>query len=112
MSNTDLTLYIQQLTRALLQSVSERDLIIDRAHRLPKPRGVPELAPRDVIARMHIFHIKEGLMQVSRKASQLPDPYQKVKLYADLSQFTIQARKHLQPITVDQTPLPNTKLPH
>lgn len=38
-------------------------------------------------------------MQAARKQSQLSEPFQTVKLFADLSQFTIQARKLWNPIT-------------
>lgn len=38
-------------------------------------------------------------MQTARELTQLPEPFQKVKLFADLSQFTIQARQRLAPIT-------------
>lgn len=51
----------------LLKSVSKQDLIIDRAHRLPKPRGILESVPRDVI----FYHIKEGLMHATRTNPQL-----------------------------------------
>lgn len=94
-SNSVLIPYIQQLMTTLLKSVLKQDLIIDRAHRLPKPKGIPESAPHNIIIRVHFYHIKEELMQAARKVPQLPEPYQKVKLFADLSQFTIQARKRL-----------------
>lgn len=99
-SNAELTPFIQKMLATLLKPASERDLLIDRAHRLPKPKGVPDSAPRDVIMRVHFFNVKEDLMQFSRKHPQLPEPYQAVKVFADLSQFTIQARKRLQPVTL------------
>lgn len=34
-------------------------------------------------------------MQVARKSPQLPEPFQKVTFFADLSQYTIQARKKI-----------------
>lgn len=98
-SGPELIPYIQQLMASLLKPASKRDLILDRAHRLPKPKNVPASAPRDVIMRVHFYHIKEALMRISRDTQQLPDPYQQLKFYADLSQFTIQARRKLQPVT-------------
>lgn len=77
-----------------MTSPHKPDLIIDIAYRLPKPKGIPESAPRDVIMRLHFYHIKEELMQAARKT-----PFQKVKLFADLSPFTVLAREKLQQIT-------------
>lgn len=31
---------------------------MDQAHRLPKPKHLPEKIPRAVIARIHLFHVK------------------------------------------------------
>lgn len=96
---SELTSYIQHLIKSVLPAVTTHDLIIDRAHRLPKPKGLPEATPRDVIARIHFYHVKDELMQVARKLPQLPEPFRQIHLYADLSQATLQARKRLQPIT-------------
>lgn len=98
-SPSDLSSYVQQLIKAVLPSTTTHDLIIDRAHRLPKPKSLPDSTPRDVIVRIHFFHIKDDFMQTARKLPQLPDPYHRVKLFADLSQFTIRARQRLAPIT-------------
>lgn len=38
-------------------------------------------------------------MRISRDSTHLPEPYQQQKFYADLSQFTIQARRKLSPVT-------------
>lgn len=83
---------------SLLKTTSKRDLIIDRAQRLPKPEGLLETVPRDAIIRVHFFHIKEEMMQIIRRSPALPEPYQNLKMFADLPQHTIQARKRLQPI--------------
>lgn len=98
-SNSELIPYIQQMMTTLLKPTSKRDLIIDRAHRLPKPKNIPAIVPRDVIMKVYFFHIKEALMRISRDTAQLPEPYKKLKFFADLSQFTIQARRNLQPVT-------------
>lgn len=98
-SGPELIPYIQQVMTSLLKSSSKQDLILDRAHRLPKPKNVPASAPRDVIMRVHFFHVKEALMRISRDSALLPEPYQQLKFYADLSQFTIQARRKLTPVT-------------
>lgn len=96
----ELVPYIQRLIKAILPSTTTHDLVIDRAHRLPKPKGLSADTPRDVIARIHFFHIKEDLMITARKIQQLPDPFTQVKLFADLSQTTLRARKLLAPVTL------------
>lgn len=98
-SPPNLTSYVQQLIKAVLPSTTTHDLIIDRAHRLAKPKSLPDSTPRDVIVRIHFFHIKDELMQTARRLQQLPEPYHGLKLFADLSQFTIRARQRLTPIT-------------
>lgn len=98
-SPAELSSYVQQLLKAVLPTSTTHDLVIDRAHRLPKPKALPDSIPRDVIARIHFFHIKEDLMQTARKMEQLPEPFHKVKLFTDLSQHTIRARQRLAPIT-------------
>lgn len=90
-SNSEVTVYFQQVMITLLHPASKHDLIIDRAHRLPKPKNVAAAAPQDVIMRVHFYHIKEA---------QLPELYHHLKLFADLSQYTIQARRALQPVTL------------
>lgn len=97
---SELVLFVQQLIKSVLPSVTTHDLTIDRAHRLPEPKGLPESAPRDIIARIQFFHIKEDLMQITGKLKQQPEPFHKVKLFVDPSQYTIQACKRLALITL------------
>lgn len=46
---SDLRRYVQQMISTLLP---EREVIVYRAHRLPKPLHLPDTIPRDVIAIM------------------------------------------------------------
>lgn len=71
---------------------------MDRAHRLPKPSHVPNVS-RDMIAHINFYHVKEQLVQLTRKTSPLPDPYAQITVFVDLSQFTILAGKQLISIT-------------
>lgn len=85
----DLTEFLQQLMQKTLPDLTANDVIIDRAHRLPKPAHIPENVPRDVIARIHFYHIKDRLMRFSRQNAALPDPYAGISLFTDLSQATL-----------------------
>lgn len=49
--------------------------------------------------QVHFYHVKDQLMSNFHKASQLPEQYPRLQLYADLSQYTLQKRKSLLPIT-------------
>lgn len=95
----ELTEFIQQLMLKTLPDLSINDMIIDRAHRLVKPAHIPDNVPRDVIVRIHFYHIKDRLMRYSRQNAALPDPYAGIAIYADLSQATLAARNNLIPIT-------------
>lgn len=66
-SNNNLTHFIQEFIKTLLPLCSERDIEIDRAHRLPRPKSVDPALPRDVIARIHFFNTKEKLLREMRK---------------------------------------------
>ena len=91
--------FIKSMISDLIPSVSKQELEIDRAHRLPKPQHIAEKLPRDVIARIHFFGVKDQLMQYARRHSPLPDPYAGIILFSDLSQATILARKNMNSIT-------------
>lgn len=90
---------IQKLITTVIPSLGPTDIIIDRAHRLPKPSFLPDQIPRDVIARIHFYHIKVQLMRFARQHPPLPDPFSGIALYADLSQATLTARHNLVLIT-------------
>lgn len=83
----------------LISTLQSQELVIDRAHRLPKPPHIQEKLPRDVITRIHFFQMKDMLMQYVRHHTPLPDPYAGIILYSDLSQATVLAWKNLKFIT-------------
>lgn len=91
--------YLQKTIAELLPETNTQKLVIDMAHRLPKPSYLPERVPRDVIARIHDFHIKDQLMYFTCKRNSLPEPYSEILRYIDLSKATIQAHKNLITIT-------------
>lgn len=80
----NLSAYLQKLMTTLL-SLGPPDIIIDRAHRLPKPSFLPDQSPRDVIARIHFYHVKDQLMRYARQNPALPGQFAGTVLYADLS---------------------------
>lgn len=82
--------YVQQMRSTLLPSVPERKLVVDRAHRLPRPSHLPDNVPRDAIAKIYFFQVKQDLMKFAKCNSPLPDPYSGITLFTDLCQHTIE----------------------
>lgn len=95
----ELPRYIQLLMKALLPTLSDMDLTVDRAHRLTKPPFLHAKIPRDTLARIHFYNVKEAVMSVSRRLQSLSDTYGAVTIYSDLSAHTIKPHKELGPIT-------------
>lgn len=95
----DLPGYLHCLLKTLLPAAKDYELIINRAHPHPKPMFLPSEVPRDILAWIHFFHIKELAMNAARKQPTLPGKFKGIVLYADLSQHTIHARRLLLPIT-------------
>lgn len=58
----DLSTYVRGLIKTLLPELKNIKLVIDRIHRLPKPKHLPGSIPRDVILLIHFYHTKDQLM--------------------------------------------------
>lgn len=95
----DLKEYFTNIMKAALPEAPLEDLIIDRIHRLPRPRNIPDHLPRDTIVRIHFYHIKDQFMMIVRRRENLPQELQGLSFYADLSAFTMQQRRQLATIT-------------
>ncbi|OCT57245.1 hypothetical protein XELAEV_18003755mg [Xenopus laevis] len=73
-SNDDLKGYVKDLLKTTFPSLSESELTVDRAHRLPKP---------------------EMLLAATRGGKKLQDPFRDLSLDQDLSQATLQGVSHV-----------------
>ncbi|CAH2276971.1 Hypothetical predicted protein [Pelobates cultripes] len=71
----------------------------DRALRAPTPNAAQ---PRDIIIRMHYFHIKEALMRAARDTLLQIEGHQ-VFFYQDLAPSTLRKRRELRPLTQELT---------
>lgn len=91
--SAELPAYLQRLFKSLAPSLTELDLMIDRAHRIFKPSHVPEDKPQDVLTRLHFFQAKECIFLEARKAPALQEPFASLKIYADISAATAQKQK-------------------
>lgn len=79
----DLQRFLQQLMKVLISSLSDMDLVIDRAHRVPKTPFVQANLPRDTLPRIHLFKVKVAVLMASHKNPSLPDPFAAISIYAD-----------------------------
>lgn len=68
---SELTAFLTNIMKEALPELPLEELVIDRIHRLPK--HIPEKLPRDTIARIHYYRVKEKLMSVTRRTGNLPD---------------------------------------
>lgn len=77
----DIGPYVKRLLRALLP---DSDLLIDRVHRIPKPKFLPPTTARDALARVHFFHIKEADIHAIRCTPKLHEQFNSISLYTAL----------------------------
>lgn len=95
----EIVLFIKRLLHLLLPEAPDSALLINKAHRIPKPKFLPPTIARDVIARLHFFHIKEAAIQAIRRAPALPEEFANISLFTDLSAATLQSRRKFALIT-------------
>lgn len=62
----ELKLFFMDLMALTLPNLTAQELIIDRIHRIPKPRQLPAQVPKDTITRIHFFQVKDGLLRALR----------------------------------------------
>lgn len=91
--------FLTDLMASVLPSCNPLDFTIDRIHRIPKPKNISPQSPRDTIARIHFFHIKDDFLRALRKNPVLPDRFHHLSLYPDLSVLTVLRRKEFSVYT-------------
>lgn len=95
----DLLPFFTDVMKAALPELPLEELLIDRIHRLPKPKHIPAHLPRNTIAHIHFYQTKETLMAAFRQVDQLPEQLQSLSLFIDLSAHTTQQCRQLATIT-------------
>ncbi|XP_077118708.1 NXPE family member 3-like [Ranitomeya variabilis] len=81
----DLKAFLQDFILTVLPLYTKEGIIIDRIHRIPKPSGLDPSVPRDVLARIHFFVMKDEFLQALRANPSLPDRFAAVTVFPDLS---------------------------
>lgn len=72
--------YLKKLFHKLILDLTAQNLLIDGVHRIQKPTYLPAMVPRDTLAQLHYFHIKERIIRAVRTAHSFPDPYTQIFL--------------------------------
>ncbi|CAH2273468.1 Hypothetical predicted protein [Pelobates cultripes] len=78
---------LQNVFTHLLPEATMADLLMDRAHRALRAPSTTSTTPRNVIVRMHFFHIKEYLTRATRETPVEGVP---IQLYQDLAPATLE----------------------
>lgn len=85
--------FLRDLMAFVLPSCSTLDLTIDRVHRIPKPAHLPFHSPRDTIARIHFFQVKDEFLRSLRKITEFLERFRALSIFPDLSAATMLKRK-------------------
>lgn len=97
-SGSDLRATIVAIFNRLLDKPPTDELELDRVHRVQGPRRGDDPAPRDVLARVHYYTIKEEILQKSWTRGPLDFDGATVQLFPDLSRLTLRMRGQLRPL--------------
>ncbi|CAH2324986.1 Hypothetical predicted protein [Pelobates cultripes] len=91
----DLPLFVKGLLHAYGPDIPTDMLLVDRAHRVPKPKYLPDSTARDVLIRVHFYHIKEIILKAYRSKPQPHEEYPMVHIMADLSAATLRKKERI-----------------
>lgn len=81
--------------KSFIPALSDIERCIDRAHPIPKPKFLLDTVPRDILVRVHYYHVKERVMIMTRQNPAVPEQFAGISLYSDISQQTAMNRKKL-----------------
>ncbi|CAH2226258.1 Hypothetical predicted protein, partial [Pelobates cultripes] len=85
--------YARGLMRAYAPDIPADMLLVDRIHRVAKPKNLPDSIPRDVLLRAHYFHIKELVLRAHRSKADPHEDFPSVRIMPDISSATLRRRK-------------------
>ncbi|CAH2306906.1 Hypothetical predicted protein [Pelobates cultripes] len=83
----------------LIPEIPTEMILLDRAHRVAKPKFLPAEAARDTLTHLHYYHVKEAILKAARNRTNLPAKYGHLQIYADLSAATLQRRREFKETT-------------
>lgn len=91
--------YLTHLMASVLPTCSSLNLTIDRIHRIPKPKNLLTHSPRDTIAQIHFFHIKDEFLSSLRRNTEIPERFKSLSIFLDLSAAAMLKRREYAAFT-------------
>lgn len=76
----ELTNFLQRLMKALVCTLSNINLCIERAHWITKPKFLLDITTRDTLVRIYYFHVKERVIVAPKQNNVVPHEFT-VSLY-------------------------------
>ncbi|CAH2285558.1 Hypothetical predicted protein [Pelobates cultripes] len=98
-SPEDLQVYVRVLLHTYSPDISADMLLVDRVHRVAKPKYLPDSTPRDVLLRAHYYHIKELVLRAHHSRPDPHEHYPSIRIMADLSAAMLRCRREFQQVT-------------
>lgn len=97
-SGGDLRATVTAIFNRLLDKPPTAELELDRVHRVQGSRGREAPPPRDVLARVHFYAVKEEIMRQTWTKGPVNFDSAVVHLFPDLSRLTLKMRGMLRPL--------------
>lgn len=94
----ELIITLQKIFQEITQDMDDKDLLIDRAHRVAGMKRLDPSKPRDVICKMHYAHIKDRITLAVRQKKEIQHEGEPRLFFQDLSKFTLNRRRALKPL--------------
>lgn len=94
----DLIEIIKKICNPLMNKETTNPIKIERAHRLKRPRELPQENPRDIIVRFKNWEDKNQLWQNLRGKSPIEHEGNHIQFFQNLSQETLKRRRTLKPL--------------
>ncbi|CAH2320324.1 Hypothetical predicted protein [Pelobates cultripes] len=85
--------------KSLIPDMPTDMILLDRAHRVAKLKFLPADAARDTLTHLHYYHVKEAILKAARNRTNLPQQYNQLQIYADLSAAALQRQRDFKVIT-------------
>uniref|UniRef100_A0A8C5QBF6 Uncharacterized protein n=1 Tax=Leptobrachium leishanense TaxID=445787 RepID=A0A8C5QBF6_9ANUR len=96
---TDLDACLAHVFNYILEDRAVHPSSFDRAHRALRPRPSDTAPPRDVICRVADYKLKQAVMTAARRQRIWEIGGDRLEIYPDLAQSTLQAPRALRPLT-------------
>ncbi|KAM8960645.1 olfactory receptor 5V1-like [Pelodytes ibericus] len=97
--NAQLKDHLVELFRDMGIQEAEREDIIERAHRIPKPKNLRAEIPRDTILRFSTYCVRQKVFTTSKDYIATEEKFKNLSFFQDLSFHTRQKRRTYSEVT-------------